>query len=143
MLRGFDWQIQSSRADWSRPAFPYNYGIERTNSKVTTTGKRPEAAGVLKAGLRQVYEGAVTGELVTRLRRMTEAFVATCAERDEVISGFARFLEGVTETDVASPMSLGTHVKAERIAQFIRDIAASPEDVERALDVLHWQLPGS
>jgi transcriptional regulator with XRE-family HTH domain len=106
-------------------------------------GKRPEAAGVLKACLRQFYEEAVTGELVTRLRRVTEAFVATCAEPDDVISSFGRFLEGVTETDVASPVSLGTHVKAERIAQFIRDIAASPEDVGRALDVLHWQLPGS
>ena len=106
-------------------------------------GRRREAAANLKGGLREFYDQPVTPELVRRLRRATEAYVATCAEPDDVVSNFGRLLQGLTETDVASPMSLGIDVKAERIAQFIRDIAASPEDLQKALDLLHWQAPGS
>jgi transcriptional regulator with XRE-family HTH domain len=100
-------------------------------------GKRAQAAGALKRCLRAFYEEPVTGDLVSRLRRMTEAFVTEAAETDDIIIAFRQFLEDITETDVASPVSLGTHVKAERIAQLIRDIAASSDDVRRALDLLH------
>jgi DNA-binding XRE family transcriptional regulator len=100
-------------------------------------GKRAQAAA-LRGCLRAFYEGPVDGDLIAKLHRLTQTFVAEVAETDDIITSFSRFLESVAETDVASPFSIGRYVKAERIARFIRDIAASPDDVRAALELLRY-----
>lgn len=101
-------------------------------------GMRAEAAVAITDCLRAFYQGPADRGMVAKLQRATNRFVEKVAEKDDIIIAFSWFLEDVTDDDVASPFSIGRQVKAERIARFIRDIAASSDDVKAALELLHY-----